>query len=81
MIGKKHKVGDKVRVRPDLKQGWSYGENTATQGMQDLAGQIVTLTTKYKSNCMHVQEDPKDWNWTPEMFVEIEEVIESYPIY
>lgn len=65
-----YKVGDRVRVRHDLKTRVTYNMagsdvcDTATRDMIALAGQVVTIKAcgyKYRiAEC--------GWNWTDEMF-------------
>ena len=40
----KYKVGDKVRVRTDLKPCVWYGSNMAAKDMREAGGQIVTIS-------------------------------------
>ena len=44
----KFKIGDKVRIRKDLKEGDSFGIYVADE-MEELAGEIVTITQVNKS--------------------------------
>lgn len=39
----KHKVRDRVRIRPDLRTDIKYGEGEAVDEMYALRGQIVTI--------------------------------------
>lgn len=62
----KYKVGDKVRVRRDLRIGTHYGAYFAS-GMDDYKGGVVTIWKTY-SNCYCIEEDIGTWIWTDEMF-------------
>lgn len=66
----KFQVGDKVRIRTDLKTYIKYGEQTFMAEMKVYKGQIATITevllTDYKINL-----DRSSWYWTDEMFEEI----------
>ena len=59
----KYKVGDKVRVRSDLKTSVLYGSLYAIAEM--IKKKIVTITYVY-DGCYKVVED--DYAWTDEMF-------------
>jgi hypothetical protein len=66
----KYKVGDKVRVREDLKlNGWYKMENgkykdTFVGKMERLRGKVVTI--KSAKDKYRIEES--DYNWTDEMF-------------
>lgn len=61
----KYKVGDRVRVRSDLKPCVWYGSNMATKDMSEAGGQIVTISQvegdEYKIEGF-------SYHWTDEMF-------------
>lgn len=67
----KYKVGDKVRVRSDLKACEQYGANIATNSMERLAGKIVTIS---RVGYAHYLVDGMNYNWTDEMFEPVEEI-------
>lgn len=67
----KYKVGDKVRVRSDLKACEQYGANIATNGMERLAGKIVTIS---RVGYAHYLVEGMNYNWTDEMFEPVEEM-------
>lgn len=67
----KYKVGDKVRVRSDLKACEQYGANIATNGMERLAGKIVTISMV---GYAHYLVEGMNYNWTDEMFESVEEM-------
>lgn len=66
----KYKVGDRVRVRSDLKACEQYGSNIATSSMEGLAGKIVTIS---KVGYAHYLVEGMNYNWTDEM---LEPVVE-----
>lgn len=71
----KYNVGDKVRVRSDLKVGVRYGSMSFLEGMSHLRGKVATIEDctpcSYK-----VEEDYYEF-WTDEMF---EGLAEEEPI-
>ena len=68
----KYKVGDKVRVRSDLKAYEIYGSNMLTKSMEKFVGKTVTISgvgiTSYTIEEMEVAY------WTDEMFEPVEEM-------
>lgn len=65
----KHKVGDKVRIRTDLKKYFIYGVYTFTDEMCTLSGKVVTISGVFpKEECYFVEEDKNHFFWTDEMF-------------
>ena len=68
----KYKVGDKVRVRSDLKAYEIYGSNMLTKSMEKFAGKTVTISgvgiTSYAIEEMEVAY------WTDEMLEPVEEM-------
>ena len=68
----KYKVGNKVKVREDLKIGKSYNEKTFVDSMEKYKGQIVTIKVVGDDN-YRIEEDNQDWYWTDEMLEDIEE--------
>lgn len=64
----KYKVGDKVKVREDLKEGDMYGEQMVVGNMPELAGKDVTIKKLLPEADSYTIEE-KGWNWTDEMFV------------
>ena len=65
----KHKVGDKVKIREDLKAKHLYGNNAwVTQKMHNLRGKIAHITevTKYGKYCIDL--DNSEYLWVDEMF-------------
>lgn len=67
----KYKVGDKVRVRSDLKVGKSYGEHAFLHDMFKFVGKIVTIESVWKQG-YRIEEDTY-W-WTDEMLEPVEEM-------
>lgn len=67
----KYKVGDKVRVRSDLKVGKCYGEHTFVHDMFKFVGKIVTIESVWKQG-YRIEEDTY-W-WTDEMLEPVEEM-------
>lgn len=63
----KYKVGDRVRIRKDLKDDERYGRNYADEDMEEMAGQIVTITYE-NNNHYEIKEDENEHWWTDEMF-------------
>ena len=64
----KYKVGDKVRVRKDIKEHKTYGSYlTCNDSMAKKAGLVVTI-----KECDNIYSrykiDADDWNWCDEMF-------------
>lgn len=65
----KHKVGDKVKIRTDLKKYFIYGVYTFTDEMCTLSGKVVTISGVFpKEECYFVEEDKNHFFWTDEMF-------------
>ena len=68
----KYKVGDKVKVRSDLKAYEIYGSNMLTKSMEKFAGKTITISgvgiTSYAIEEMEVAY------WTDEMLEPVEEL-------
>lgn len=65
----KHKVGDKVKIRPDLKENIKYGSFVAVDEMCTLCGQVVTINeTQTRDGYYSIEEDESYFCWTDEMF-------------
>lgn len=62
----KFKVGDKVRVRSDLKTGERYGCMYFTERMSEACGMVLTI--KNYTWCSYAVEGDFPANWTDEMF-------------
>lgn len=67
----KYKVGDRVRVRSDLKVGKGYGAHTFAYDMFKFEGKIVTIESVWEQG-YRIEEDTY-W-WTDEMFEPVEEM-------
>lgn len=63
---KKFKIGDKVRIRKDLKVCKKYGADTFVEQMLCMRGKVATITDIY---CDGKKFDIKEcaYSWTPEM--------------
>lgn len=57
----KYKVGDKVKVRSDLKVGKIYGNQIFVKEMKKYRGRDATILEEH-SNFYNIEED-KDENW------------------
>ena len=70
----KYKIGDKVRVRDDLRLEEVYKMDNGTDydsvvfEMLKLKGKEATILTYTDSNKYLISEDGGCWNWTDEMF-------------
>lgn len=68
----KFKVGDRVRIKKDLKEGYDY-KLYVNDDMEELAGKIATITSAWE-NCgarYEINEDAGTNTWTEEMFENI----------
>lgn len=65
----KHKVRDRVRIRPDLRTDIKYGEGEAVDEMYALRCQIVTINeVDTEGEYYLMEEDEGYFCWTDEMF-------------
>ena len=72
------KVGDKVRVRKDLKENNYYGGARFLFGMVRLIGKIVTIEQVMEnSRRYYIKEDSENWCWTDEMLEKVEYTYED----
>lgn len=71
----KYKVGDKVRIKRDLKQGDDY-EFGVVDEMEELKGHVVTIA-HIDDNIHKLKEDKGKWNWSEEMFENLAEFNKS----
>ena len=69
----KYKVGDKVKIREDLKVEHLYGGRAwVTQGMHDLGGKIATIVDVSEHEGVYcIDLDNSSYIWTPEMFEDV----------
>lgn len=67
----KYKVGDKVRVREDLKVEEYYGGIFFEDEMASFCGQMVTIC-EIIHGYYEIEEDCGDFVWTDEMFEPLE---------
>lgn len=70
----KYKVGDKVRVRKDLKVGLRYGNDTFISEMKKYAGKTMTVDAISRLGKYRLTEDIYDCNWTDEMLENAEDI-------
>ena len=68
----KYKVGDKVKVRENLKTGKTYGEMFFSEQMKEHRGQIVTIKV-VNDEGYHIEEDKQNWYWSDEMLEDVKE--------
>ena len=66
----KHKVGDIVKVRKDLKAGNDNGELFVTSDMAELAGKLVTI---FEINGNYYRIVENDFLWTDDFFEDKDE--------
>lgn len=62
----KYKIGDKVKVRNDLKVQ-RYGDQIFVKRMEKYKGKIVTISDELPG-FYHIKEDKNEnWNWAEQM--------------
>jgi hypothetical protein len=64
----KYKIGDKVRIREDLKGGERYNDVYCNDEMAKLAGKIVTIDDIDMEGDYRIEEDIDCYWWSEEMF-------------
>lgn len=64
----RYKIGQKVRIKPDLKENQMYGNYHFVPKMKFLIGKIVTIYSVTKNGNYNIYEDNKRYIWTNEMF-------------
>ena len=69
----KYKVGNKVKIREDLKVEHLYGGRAwVTQGMHDLGGKIATIVDVNECEGVYcIDLDNSSYIWTSEMFEDV----------
>lgn len=65
----KFKVGDKVRIKENLKERNDY-KYYVHSNMKNLAGKIVTIES-VREESYKIEQDNGYWDWTEDMFEEI----------
>lgn len=64
----RYKVGDKVRVRSDLEESETYGDQAFVKQMEKYKGKLVTILEE-RPRFYYIKEDKdENWCWTDEMF-------------
>lgn len=74
----RYKVGDKVKVRKDLKVGKVYGLCVFTEEMKNFCGKVVNITDV---NRMDYCIDSSDCYWTDDMFEEVHKTHNHVGVY
>ena len=69
----KYKVGDKVRVRKDLKHGNSYGGTVYVSNMDKFKNEECVITSLH-SKTYNINDS--DYEWTEEMLEPIDDLLE-----
>lgn len=70
----KYKIGDKVKVRNDLKVFKRYGDKTFVERMEKYKGKLVTISEEFPG-FYHIKEDKNEhWGWTEQMFESVVEL-------
>ena len=72
----KFKIGDKVMVRKNLKEGRGYGSDVFMEEMKEFRGKIVTIDKVCKDG-YYIKEDNNVWNYTDEMLEKVEYTYED----
>lgn len=70
----KYKVGDKVRVRSDLEESETYGDQTFVKQMEKYKGKLVTISEEHPRFYYIKEDKDENWCWTDEMFEPVEEM-------
>jgi len=68
----KYKVGDKVRVREDLKANSKYGNYVFVEEMKKYFGKTMTVNNITIGDAYKFKEDIDHYNWTDEMLEDAE---------
>lgn len=71
----RYKVGDKVRVRTDIRSGFASDRCTFVDDMEMYRGMTVTIDYIIdESKRYHIKEDENCWYWVDDFFEEITKV-------
>ena len=74
----KYEVGDKVKIREDLKVGKDYNDCTFIVDMEKYKGKIATITYCYNDDDSYeIDLDGGTWFWTNDMFKDVTDITES----
>ena len=68
----RYKVGDKVKVRSDLKENIRYGRQIFVRDMAVHCGKNVEIS-KVHDDAYCIKESDREWFWTDEMFEPVED--------
>lgn len=63
----KYKVGDKVKIKEEIKTRTDYSVVVVDE-MKELAGQICTISTHWGEDYYQLDEDPGKFAWAGDMF-------------
>ena len=63
----KYKIGDKVKIREDLKGGCCYGLYCDAE-MEKYKGKIATITEVTDNGFYRIDLDKEEWYWSDDMF-------------
>ena len=69
----RYKVGDKVKVKSDLKENTSYGGKIFVRDMAVYRGKNVEIS-KVHDDAYCIKESDREWFWTDKMFEPVEEM-------
>ena len=67
------RIGNKAKVRNDLKVGTDYGNWQFTDGMSKYIDKFVTITYELVDGDYKIKEDGGQHAWSKEMLIEVEE--------
>ena len=70
----KYKVGDKVRIRKDLKKGNRYDGCFFNQNMAKYCGKVVTVEVVSKVTERYAMKECGYWSWNDAMLEEVDEM-------
>ena len=70
----RYEVGDKVRVRSDLEESETYGDQTFVKQMEKYKGKLVTISEEHPRFYYIKEDKDENWCWTDEMFEPVEEM-------